>query len=861
MDALSSLHAAFAAAFTQQHRLFELHFSDAALAGELLPHTLAGEEALSAPYRFRVECLGMDVALPLKQLIGQGADIRLLGGNEGSRQLAGIVTAAEQLGADGGFARFAVTVEPAFAALKLRRNSRVFQDKRVDQIVTALLDELIAANPVFARCFRHRSELSATLPLRSYCQQYRESDFDFIERLLREEGVSYRFDFAHGEEAVGVHTLVLFDAGSPLPVAAQPRVRFHRAAVTESDDTLTEWHGARHLQRGATALSSFDYKSVHVQQGADRSAIDQGEAGSGVMASLESYDPQALYYAADNDQLARYAQLRQQSCDLLAKSFSGGGVVRGLAAGHWFTLAQHPIHDVGDEADRQFVVLRQQLFARNNLPGELSGEFVGMQPSTDIAWPHEASSDSGFWNRIDAVRRHLPIVPVYSERVHARPTARGLQSATVVGAAGEEVFTDELGRIKIQFHWMRAVDHALDTQGATAQRDDHASCWVRVAYPSAGAEWGHQFIPRVGQEVLVDFIEGDIDRPLVIGALYNGHHQTPHFSGVGSLPANRALSGLQSREHRGNRYNELVLDDSTGQLRTRFASEHGSSQLNLGYLIHPRAEGGGEPGGEGFELRTDNAGSLRAAQGLLLTTEPQPQAGGGQLDRSALQAQLDAATALASQLGDSAKVAGANQPETGAGDRAVEADSRRGAAKSSGHLNHLLQSVRNLMRGSNTDPKAHSGAGEQPGQQPLLMLSGQDGVAITTPRCAVVASGSNLDLISSRDLHQSTGKRWIHTVGESISLFVAGNADKLKQTFKLLAASGNVQLQAQSGAIEVTANDALRLHALKEKQQWHAGKSILLECGGARVRIEGGDIDLHCPGTLTFRAGQHSVTG
>jgi type VI secretion system secreted protein VgrG len=678
-DSVSALLSAFASAFNQDSRLFTLHFADNTLEGQLLPYTLNGEETLSTSYRFDLVCLSSDIFIELKTLVGQAVDIAIGLADGGERLLSGVVTQAKQLGADGGFARYGLIVEPAFATLSLRRNSRVFQDKSVVAIIGLVLDEHIQTNPAFAQCFRHRDQLTASYPNRSYCQQYRESDLAFIERLLREEGISYYFDFNHGGEEIGLHTLVLFDAGSELSAAPHHAIRFHRADAIEDEDSITDWRATRHIQSSGVQLASFDYKGVYTQQGTDTSAIDHGDAGSGLTSSLEDYDPQTLYYASDSSDISRYATLRQQAHDLNAKTFSGTGVVRGIGIGQWFTLNDHPIHDQDSEADRQFVVIQHNFAARNNLPGE----FESVVSAKTVSTLTNAANDSldltapGYQNRFTVVRKAIPIVPAYSHsdshKRYAKPTAPGAQTATVVGPAGEEIYTDELGRIKIQFHWARVQDHDQSRHGASADNNDFSSCWVRMAYPSAGANWGHQFIPRVGQEVLVEFIEGDIDRPVVIGALYSGQQTPPAFSGKGSLPANKTLSGIKSQEHKGTRYNELVLDDSTHEIRITLSSDHGKSQLNQGFLIHPRTEGKGEPRGEGFELRTDNAGALRAAQGLLITTEAQTNAAGNQLQRTSAQALLDSATLLADQLGDTAKKQTANQPETGKANQTINA--------------------------------------------------------------------------------------------------------------------------------------------------------------------------------------------
>lgn len=199
----SSLLAAFASSFTQDNRLFSLYFINDSLDTELLPHTLAGEEHISEPFQFTLECLSSNVDIELKLFIGQGVDIQIHR-DDTDRVLSGIVTRAQQLSSDGGFVRYGLTVEPTLAILKLCKKSRAFHDKNVANIVGFILDEHIKANPVFAQCFRYRNNLTQNYSSRSYCPQCRESDFDFNSRLLREEGISYYFDFEHGGDQIGL---------------------------------------------------------------------------------------------------------------------------------------------------------------------------------------------------------------------------------------------------------------------------------------------------------------------------------------------------------------------------------------------------------------------------------------------------------------------------------------------------------------------------------------------------------------------------------------------------------------------------------------------------------------------------------
>ncbi|WP_024301790.1 type VI secretion system Vgr family protein [Pseudogulbenkiania sp. MAI-1] len=838
---LSSLLASFAAAFTQDQRLVTLQLGDGGRWGEtLLPLAVHGDEAVSDSYRYRVECLSPDAGLELKGLLG--VPVRLgIAGADGTEQVrCGVVSAAEAAGSDGGFAKYALTVEPPFALLRLRRTSRVFQDQSVPDIVRQVFAEHAAANPVFAAVQSLDFSLAGELPPRSYCLQYRESDYDFIVRLLHEEGLAWRFVHLDGD--IPQVQLIAFDAPYSLPPAGVERVRFHRTDATEAEDGLTRWDSTRQIVSGSVALATFDYHPVATGHSGDTSAVDQGSDGARLQSSLQDYDVPGQYYAGDADQLAHYARLRQQAHDVQAKRFDGGGSVRGLTAGQWFRLDEHPAHEWDSAEQREFVVTRQTFTARNNLPADLQKLVGGNTAET-----------APFHTQFQAQRRGLPLTPAYAGTALAKPTARGAQTATVVGPAGEEVHTDAHGRIKVQFHWARPDEHP--TIGANL--DDTSSCWLRVAMPSAGAGWGHQFIPRIGQEVLVDFIEGDIDRPVITGVLYNGSHPPPAFSGAGSLPANKTLSGIKSKEHQGGQYNELLFDDTPGEVRTKLSSEHGKTQLNQGYLAHPRTDGKATPRGDGFELRTDRHGAIRAGHGLLLSTEAQASASGKQLARDGAQSQLDAALALSQSLGETATAQLADSVETGP--ETIQPDNSKGATKTDGHLQHHVQALKAWEAGSNTDKESKTAANGQAGQQPLMILSAPAGLAATTDNSLTLAAGTNIDQVAQRDTHQTSGRRWLHNVGQHISLFVAGVKDAV--SLKLIAAKGKVQVQSQSDAMELTADKDVRISSLKASQQFNGKKEVLLTCGGAYIRIKDGKIELHAPGKVSFKGGSHDWSG
>ncbi|TDR73797.1 DUF2345 domain-containing protein, partial [Paludibacterium purpuratum] len=379
-----------------------------------------------------------------------------------------------------------------------------------------------------------------------------------------------------------------------------------------------------------------------------------------------------------------------------------------------------------------------------------------------------------------------------------------------------------------------------------------SSCWVRVAMPSAGAAWGHQFIPRIGQEVLIDFIEGDIDRPVVTGVLYNGSHNPPAFSAAGNLPGNKTLSGIKSKEHQGQGHNELLFDDTPNQVRTRLASTHGATQLNQGFLTHPRADGKAEARGEGFELRTDQHGAVRAAHGLLLSTEAQQGAAGNQLARTHAQSQLDAALALSQSLGEVATAQLADTMETGP--QQINPDNSPGSKTDQGHQQHLSEALKAWEAGTNTGANTQGA-----GQQPLLVMSAPAGIASLTEQSQTLAAGTNLDLVAQRDLNHTAGRRWLANVGQHLSLFVAGVKDAV--SLKLIASKGKVQVQAQSGEMELTSAQILQITSTKGKVTLHADKEILLTSGGGYIRLKGGDIEVHCPGDVSIKGANHALAG
>jgi type VI secretion system secreted protein VgrG len=886
---LTDLAASGVSLFGQGSRLLKLRFPESSGFGEevLLPHRLSGEEGLSVGYRYVLDCLSADTHLELKRLLGQAAEISLLLPDGGHRLLCGLVTHAAQAGADGGFAKYVLTLEPALATLAHRRNSRVFQDKSVPEIVSGVLDEHLAENPAFTGAFQYRNPLGQDYPKRSYCLQYRETDLAFIERLLAEEGISYRYRHGPDPDAslappegesrerskrcetpddreLPQHTLILFDRNDDLPAcrpededgspggalsrpsrtsrSANHILRFHRTDGVETDDAIDTWTAERRIQSGRSTLASYDYQAVATHVGVDDTRIKHGEPGSALTDGLEDYDPQTGYYGSDPDEMARYTTLRQQARDLASKTFHGEGTVRHLVPGTGFELSDHPIHDQDGPEDRQFIVTRLSFTAENNLLADLSAEakqilgssLNNLLGSGTATTPSTQQSTPPYRNTFTAVRRHVTIVPEYQATAHQKPTAKGLTTATVVGPEGEEIFTDAHGRIKIQFHWQRPQDHP---EGG-ADRDDHSSTWVRVALPSAGATWGSQYIPRIGQEVVIDFVEGDIDRPLVTGVVYNGTHRPPTFSGAGTLPANKTLSGHKSKEYKGRRYNELLFDDSTNEIRTKLSSEHGKTQLNQGYLIHPRTEGKGEPRGEGFELRTDESGALRAAKGLLLSTWQRLNATDRQLSRDEALDLMQQSLELFRQFGEYAA-----QHEALPIDPAPQ--------------DELKQKFEDWEHGSNTSGSntQKDGTGTH-GGAPVIGLTAPAGIHTSTPESLVSYAGQNIDTVAQQHLQQTAGQRYNLNAGKGISLFAH------EEGFKAIAHHGKMMIQSQHDDTVVNAEQNVTVTASQGKVTCMAEKEVVwINSAGSYVKLVGNRIEIGCPGSYTVKAATRHLLG
>lgn len=529
------------------------------------------------------------------------------------------------------------------------------------------------------------------------------------------------------------------------------------------------------------------------------SMLDQGEAGNELAASLEDAQIDIPHAGDSRDDHDRLTRRRMQSHELEGQRVEGESGVRDLVVGEWNAIAGLPAVEGPRPVNPEFLITRLHHRGDNNLPKILDERVRSLFAAPDRPPPGSPADERRYRNRFTAVRRDVPLVPSWSPD-DDRPPMQPI-TAIVVGPPGEEVHCDEFGRIKIRLVGLAAEDHE-HASGAGTSDTDADSAWVRVASHWASAGWGALHLPRVGDEVVVEFLAGDPDRPLVTGVVYNGRSRPPRFSGAGGLPANRHLAGVRSREIRGTGYGELLFDDSTGEIKTKLSSEHGKTQLNQGWIGHPRSEGSSTRRGEGFELRTDLSGALRAAQ-LLISTDLRPGASGATLDRQELLGNLQTALAIATQLSDLATAHEAQSTDISAQER-------------------LLHGIAQWDGGT---PDAAA-----------IALSAPAGIALASPGPVQATAGTNLDFVAAQDANVATGRKLLLRASEGLSAFAKG------QGVEVVAGSGDVRVQAHAGSLEIGA--AERAHAYSLEELLLEAPRIVLRAEGAEIVLANGRITL-----------------
>lgn len=417
-------------------------------------------------------------------------------------------------------------------------------------------------------------------------------------------------------------------------------------------------------------------------------------------------------------------------------------------------------------------------------------------------------------NELVLVRRNITIVPEYDPAVH-RATAH-VQRAKVV-SDGEEIHVDEWGRIKVRFLFTRPEDHGHDG-GAGSNNNDTDSAWVDVLTPWAGEGYGARFLPRKDEMVVIDFFDGHIDRPFVTGRIHEAQRSPTQFDLKGQLPDTKKISGIRSQEVGGGGFNQLRFDDTTGQISSQLQSSHGATQLNLGNLSHPKETAESEGRGEGFELRTDQWGAVRAGKGLLISAASQDSASDIQLNIEELLTQLKESLDQLKTLETNARTSKAFQDEN----YQISQD--------------LLTQVESTLEKF-----------EEPN---ILVSAPKDFISVSQQNQTHVAK-DNIKIMSGKQFDLSSSGELTAHAAKGLSFYTQENG------INAFATQGKIKIHAQNDELDLASLKDCKIMSTENAVTIAAKKEIMLTCGGGYIKIkQDGSIEINSPGLVEVKSAQ-----
>jgi len=467
-----------------------------------------GTEELGRLFRYELSLASDDQAIDANDLLGKPVTVWLELADESKRYFNGFVSRFVQSGSTTTQATYQASIRPWLWFLTREADCRIFQELTVPEIVQKVFEDNGFSE--------FELSLSGSYEPWVYCVQYRETDFNFVSRLLEQEGIYYFFKHEDGK-----HTLVLADAyGAHAPIPGNEQVPFTISPENVHVECISEMSITQEVHTGVYSLRDYDFE----QPSLDLTAQTKQE-GKYAHAGFEIYDYPGEYLTSSGGSATTKTRIQEIACQ--HERVTGTGTARGFTPGGLFTLTDFP----RDDQNREYLVLAttHEIQPAAFETGGAAGGPVCV---------------CGFV----AIDSKIPFRPA---RLTPKPVIQGPQTAIVVGPGGDEIYTDEFARVKVQFHW--------DREG---QKDEKSSCWIRVAQVWAGEAWGGIQIPRMGQEVMVEFLEGDPDQPIITGRVYNGEKKPPY-----ALPANMTQSGIKSRSTKGggeDNFNEIRFEDKKG---------------------------------------------------------------------------------------------------------------------------------------------------------------------------------------------------------------------------------------------------------------------------------------------------------
>jgi len=465
----------------------------------VLLRSISGQESVSQLFRFELELLSENEQISFDSIVGKNVTVHVES-LDSERTFNGYISRFSQGSQDGRFTYYRAEMVPWLWFLTRTADCRIFQRKTVPQIIQKIFEDL--------KFHDFKLRLFGTYQPRDYCVQYRETDFNFVSRLMEEEGICYFFEHDGSK-----HEMILGDdpaSHEPCPDQAKARCDFASGGF-RGEDVITEWRMEQEFRPSAWAQTDYNFETPSTNLMV--TVKDEGK--------YEVYDfPGVHLKKSVGDQIAK---TRLQETLAFKKLVSGKSNCRHFTTGSTVEVSEHYRDDMN--AKWMLTAVYHQ---------STMGETYG-----------SGGDDEGFFytNTFECIPADVIFRPL---RITPKPHVQGCQTAVVVGPAGEEIYTDKYGRVKVQFHW--------DREG---KKNEDSSCWIRVSSPWAGKGWGGVSIPRIGQEVVVEFLEGDPDQPLIIGRVYHAENMPPY-----ELPAGAVVSGIKSNTHKGTGYNEFAMDDT-----------------------------------------------------------------------------------------------------------------------------------------------------------------------------------------------------------------------------------------------------------------------------------------------------------
>lgn len=798
------------------------------LGDQLKFRQLQGLEEISQLFTLDVDLLSESKSVDPKALLGKNATIIVETEGGGTRHIDGIVTRFGMQGQDHRMYSYRARLSPWLWLATRKSDFKIFQNKTVPEIIEEVLGKY--GYPI-------DKKLTRSYRTWDYCVQYNETDCQFVSRLMEHEGIYY-----YHQHSAGQHTLTLADdivaSHSPLPGAASiPFYPPEKAAIADRESVYA-WELAEEIKPGRHYNDDYDFKKPK----ADLSNMRKDPPG-------HAHDSHEIYewpggYTEYGDGEA-YVKVRLQENLTRQSIVQGKSSCRALTPGYTFNLENYPRED----QNQQYLITSVQYHFQEN------PEVSSVAKPTPKTTKDEVGSIQRFV--LKAQPTSLPFTP---PRVTPKPRSQGPQTAVVVGPPGEEIWTDKYGRVKVQFHWDRI-----------GSMDENSSCWIRVSHPWAGMKYGGIFTPRIGQEVIVDFLNGDPDYPIITGRVYNADQMPPW-----ELPKHKTQSGFQTNWSKGGGGKHMLrFEDQRGIEHIELSTDHGNTHLHMGYLMNQSTEA---KRSYGFELRTNEWGAIRADKGLLITTYTQDfkqkvahdnpdgfsNLGTGLESAQALMAEAKSAVAAMESV-----ISGINNLKMShMSELASGIQSMVGKVAAATSLGQMAAAVSSFVSGGsaagsgpelimpmNTDPAMPEAlelqAKSKDISKPIVSIVSPEGQSMISPKPIVISSGQSVSVHGKGPVTTSTqqqltllakGGMLTHvTEGGQRTTVTAGDVAHEAQSGNMnLTAQQNITTASTTADATVIGKQNVNLRADEDSVLIKAGKHIRLEAAESITLVVGG---------------------